>query len=189
MEEKLPSREQALRLLHEHLSDPQLLAHSLAAEAIMRRLARKLGEDEELWGLSGLLHDLDLQSVANDMSVHGRRTEQWLSELGFPRAGIEAVLRHNAEGLGLDRTTRFDHALAAAEQITGMIKAATLVLPSRKVADVKAASVLKRMKDKRFAANVDRASIAECGQLGIELPDFIQLSIEAMAEIADELGL
>ena len=189
MEERLPVREEALQLLHDKIHDPQLLGHMLASEAIMRKLARQLGEDEDLWGLAGLLHDLDLESVAGDMGVHGRLTEGWLSERGFPRAGIEAILNHNAEGLGLARTTRFDHALAAAEQMTGMVKAATLVLPSRRLAEVKASSVIKRMKDRRFAANIDRASIAECKDIGIEIPDFVQLSIEAMVEIAEELGL
>lgn len=189
MEERLPSREEALALLASHIRDPQLFGHSLAAEAIMRWLARQLGEPEDLWGLCGLLHDLDLESVDHDMSIHGRRTAEWLAAQGFPHAGIEAILRHNAEGLGLARTTRLDHALAAAEQMTGMIKAAALVLPSKNLAEIKVSSVLKRMKDKRFAANVDRASIAECSALGIDLPDFVQLSIEAMVEIAEALGL
>ena len=155
----------------------------------MRRLAQELGEDEELWGISALLHDLDLEAVEDDMSQHGLLTAEWLRGMGFPEEGIDAVLRHNAEGLGLSRSTRFDHALAAAEQITGLVRATALVYPSRKVADVKPRSVLKRMKDKRFAAKVNRDRIRECSLVGVDLSDFVKLSLEAMSAISDELEL
>jgi len=189
MEQKLPTREAALALLYSKIADPQLRAHCLATEAILRHLARRLGEDEDLWGLSGLLHDLDLPAVGTDMTVHGRVSEGWLREIGFPEEGIDAIVHHNAEGLGLTRTTPFHHAVAAAEQITGLIRTTALVQPSRQVADVKVSSVVKRMKDKRFAANVDRESIRECQHLGLALEDFVALAIAAMTEQAEALGL
>lgn len=189
MPETLMSREQALQLLRDKLHTEHLIHHSLASEAIMRSLARRLGGDEELWGLSGLLHDLDLEEVGDDMSRHGEVTAEWLAERGFPEAGIDAIRHHNAEGLGLTRTTQLHFAITAAEQITGLIRATALIYPSRKLADIKNKSVRKRMKDKRFAAAVNRDRIRLCSELGIELADFIELSVAAMKDISDDLGL
>ncbi len=187
-EQHLPTRAAALELLEQRLSNLALRQHSLATEAIARALARRLGEDEDLWGLTGLLHDLDLDVVGDDMQRHARVAAEWLQAMDFPPAGVDAILRHN-EAQGLPRSTRLDHGLAAAEQLTGMIRTTALVQPSRKVADVKLKSVVKRMKDKRFAAAVDREAIAECRLLGLELDEFVQLSIEAMTTAADEIGL
>jgi len=183
-------RDEALALLREKVKAPNLVKHALATEAIMRALARRLGEDEELWGLSGLLHDLDLEMVGEDMSRHGRAAAELLGERGFPEEGIEAVRMHNAEGLGLgERRQRFHLALAAAETITGLITAAALVLPSRKLADVKEKSVRKRMKESGFARGARREVIMECEAAGIPLDEFIGLALQAMREIATQLGL
>ncbi len=185
---EVPTRESALELLRSKLHTEQLVVHSLASEAIMRALARRLGEDEDLWGICGLLHDLDLDQVGDDMSVHGTVTATWLRELSFPEEGVDAILRHN-EALGYERETVLDHALAAAEQITGLIRATALIYPSKRLADVKPKSISKRMKDKRFAAKVSREAIRECELIGIPLAEFIQISLDAMKDIAKELGL
>jgi len=183
-------REEALALLEEKISAPNLVKHCLATEAIMRALARRLGEDEELWGVCGLLHDLDLEIVGEDMSRHGEVAADLLRERGLPPQGVEAVRMHNAEGLGLgERTERLHLALAAAETITGLIVAATLVLPSRKLADVKEKSVRKRMKESGFARGVRREVIMECEKAGIPMDEFITLALAAMREVAQQLGL
>lgn len=183
-------RNEAHALLTEKLDADNLVKHSLATEAIMRALARRFGEDEGLWGMTGMLHDLDLGIVGEDMTTHGQVTADILGEAGFPDEGISAIRMHNAEGLGLgERTTRFEHSLAAAETITGLIVATALVLPSKSLADVKAKSVRKRMKETAFARGARREVIMECEDAGVPLDEFIELSLEAMRGIAPELGL
>jgi len=185
----LPNRSEAIELLRTHVSNENLVRHCIATEAIMRSLARRLGRDEELWGITGLLHDLDLEIVDYDDQVHGRTTVKMLSERGYPQEGLEAILAHNGEALGVPCRTEFEHCLTAAETITGLIVACTLVYQSRKVADVKVKSIRKRMKEKRFAANVKRDRIWHIEQVGITLDDFIALSLAAMVPIGDQLGL
>lgn len=183
-------RQDAYALLTEKLPADNLVKHSLATEAIMRALARRFGEDEELWGMTGLLHDLDLGIVGEDMSTHAQVTADILAEVGFEEEGIRAIRMHNAEGLGLgERAGRFEHSLAAAETITGLIVATALVLPSKSLADVKAKSVRKRMKETAFARGARREVIMECEDAGVPLDEFIDLSLEAMRGIAPELGL
>ncbi|MGQ9536698.1 MAG: HDIG domain-containing metalloprotein [Actinomycetota bacterium] len=183
-------REEALELLHENLKAENLRKHCYATEAVMRRLARELGEDEDLWGLAGLLHDLDLEFCGNDMSVHGETAARLLAERGVPPEIVDAVRMHNAEGLGLgERETVFQHALAAAETVTGLIVAAALVLPDKKLAGVKVSSLRRRMKEKAFARGARREVIMECEKAGFELEEFLALALEAMQGISDRLGL
>jgi len=183
-------REEALALLHANLKSENLRKHCYATEAVMRRLARELGEDEETWGLAGLLHDLDLELTGNDMSVHAEKAASLLAEKGVPAAMVDAVRMHNAEGLGLgERTTVFQHALAAAETVTGLIAAAALVLPDKRLAGVKVSSLRKRMKEKAFARGARREVILECEQAGLSLDAFLALALECMQEISDQLGL
>jgi len=183
-------REQALELLRTHVKNENMIKHCLASEAVMKALAARLGADPALWGLAGLLHDLDVELTAGDMARHTHEAERLLRERGLPEALIEAVKLHNeaAHG-GKKRSETFHRALAAAETVTGLITATALVYPDKKLASVKASSVTKRMKDKRFAATVDRGIIMECEQLGLKLEDFVELSLGAMREIAPELGL
>ncbi len=183
-------REEALGLLHHNLKAENLRKHCYATEAVMRRLARERGEDEELWGLTGLLHDLDLELCGNDMATHGEMTARILAERGAPPEMVEAIRMHNAEGLALgERTTAFQHALAAAETVTGLIVAAALVLPEKKLSGVKVKSLLKRMKEKAFARGARREVIMECRHAGFELEEFLTLALEAMQGIAGDLGL
>lgn len=183
------NRDEALRLLDEHLSADNLRKHCLASEAIMRRLAREFGEDEEAWGTAGLLHDIDFEQTQDTPERHGLVAEGILREAGISEDVIDAIKHHNAEELGTERVTRFHHALAAAETITGLIVAAALVNPDKKVASVKVSSVKKRMKKKDFARAVNRDAIMECEQIGLPLDRFIDLSLEAMRSISGELGL
>lgn len=182
------SRDKAWELLTIHLKDPKLIKHSLASEAVMRRLAAHLGEDVELWGITGLIHDIDLDIVQNDMSIHGEKGAQILRDAGADELAVDAILRHN-EMLGLPRETKFHHALAAGETITGLVTATTLVYQDKNLASVKPKSVVKRMKEKAFAAGVNRDNIRECELIGVPLAEFAALAVEAMCEIAADLDL
>ena len=183
------TREQALELVKQYIKSPNMLNHCLASEAVMRTLAERVGEDPEKWGLAGLLHDLDAESHA-DLEVHTRETAQILCDRGVDREIIEAIRLHNEQAHpGEQRTTQFHHLLAAGETITGLIVATALVYPDKKLASVKAKSVVKRMKEKAFAASVNRDTIRECELIGIPLPEFAELAINAMRGISDELGL
>jgi len=183
------TRADALNLLKAHLENDKLIAHCLATEIIMRALAVKFGEDESLWGISGLLHDLDYELTGEDSSVHGEETAKVLTEKGVSPVIIDVIRKHNAEGLGLERTTVFEHALTCAETITGLIVATALVYPDKKISSVKPKSVLKRMKTPHFARAVSRDRIMECEKAGMELNEFVEISLKAMSDIAEELGL
>ena len=183
------SRNEALELMEQHLEADNIRKHCLASEAIMRRLAQKLGHDPELWGLAGLLHDLDYNETRETMERHALVTEQILSDRGVDREITDAIKHHNAENLGLTRSKPIHFALTAAETITGMIVATTLVYPDKKVSSVKPSSVKKRMKAKEFARSVNRSHILLCESLGMTLDEFIELSLKTMSQISDELGL
>lgn len=183
------SRDEALGLLQRYIKNDRMLGHCYATEAVMRALARRLGRDEERWALTGLLHDLDVELTNADLTIHGRETERLLGEQGMDEESIDAIVMHNEVLTGEKRATEFQHALAAGETITGMIVATALVYPDKKLASVKAKSVTKRMKEKAFAASVNRDIILECEKIGIPLDEFVELSLEAMRGVADRLGL
>ena len=183
------NRDDALALLREHLTNDNLIKHCLASEAIMRGLARRLNRDEHKWALAGLLHDLDFEQTSDRPEEHANIAAAMLEEQGVDPEVIDAIKAHNAEGLGLERTTDFHHALACAESITGLIVATALVYPDKKLASVKPKSVTKRMRKKDFARAVSREIIMECEEIGLELEEFAALSLGAMQGVAAELGL
>lgn len=183
------NREKALEKLNEHVKNEKTIIHSLASEAVLRALARRLGEDEERWGLTGLLHDVDVEFTNADPKVHALKAEELLSEFDLDGEMIDAIRMHNDMATGKPRTTKFQHALAAGETITGLIYATTLVYPDKKIESVKYKSVQKRMKEKAFAASVNRDHILECERIGIPLEEFIQISVDAMRGISEEIGL
>ena len=183
------SREDALALLQSRVKNGNMVKHCLAAEAVLRAMAKKFGEDESKWGLAGLLHDLDAETQP-DLATHTREAAEILTEQGIDAEIIEAIRLHNLQAHpGEQRTSRFHHSLAAGETITGLVIATTLVYPDKKLASVKPKSVRKRIKEKAFARGADRDIIRECELAGIPLADFCALSLEAMQGIADELGL
>jgi uncharacterized protein len=183
------TRERALELLYHYIKNPRTIAHCLASEAVLRAMAKKLGEDEDKWALAGLLHDLDVEQTHDNPQQHGYETIRILTKEGLDPEILDAIVKHNEMNESGERSTMFHHALAAGETITGLITATALVYPDKKVASVKPKSVVKRMKEKSFAASVNRETIMECEKTGIPLPDFAALSIEAMAGVADEIGL
>ncbi|HAJ27066.1 MAG TPA: hydrolase [Syntrophus sp. (in: bacteria)] len=183
------SRDQALSLLQEYVKNDKMLAHSYASEAVMMALARRLGQDEEKWGLAGLLHDLDIEQVGGDLTVHGLAVAKILKEKGIDPEIIDAIAMHNEMATKKNRETVFQHALAAGETVTGLIMATAMVYPDKKLASVKVKSVTKRMKEKAFAASVNRDIIRECEVIGIPLDEFVQISLTAMQERSEQLGM
>ena len=182
-------RDKALEVLNQYVKNEKMIFHCLASEAVMRGLAAKLGRDEEKWGLAGLLHDLDVETTNADPLVHGTQTEILLKDYYVDPEVLDAIRMHNEDSSGKERSTEFQHALAAGETITGLIFATTYVYPDRKLSSVKPKSVVKRMKEKMFAATVKRENILECEKIGIPIDEFAALSIQAMLPIADQLGL
>ena len=181
--------QQAFELLKQYVKQDSMLKHSLASEAVMKAIANKLGRDEEKWGLAGLLHDIDVEITNADSMTHGQVSIDILKPLGVDADVIEAISMHNECSAKEPRSKEFHYALAAGETITGLITATTLVYPDKKIAGVKPKSVVKRMKEKNFAASVKRENIMECELIGIPIPEFAELAIAAMQTISADLGL
>ncbi|MES0278497.1 MAG: HDIG domain-containing metalloprotein [Dehalococcoidales bacterium] len=182
------TREEALGSVRASVENANLVKHMLATEVVMRALARRLGEDEEAWGLTGLLHDIDVELTDGDMTQHSMLGSDLTRELGASEEMVHAILAHN-QGHGIALETRLDKALFCADPLTGLITAAALIRPDKKLAGVEARSVQKRFKEKSFAAGADRGQIAGCLELGIELDEFLQIGLSAMKGIAKDLGL
>ena len=180
------TREEALKLVNEKVSNKNLRKHMLATEAVMRHLARKLGEDEDLWALTGLLHDLDYDQTVNDFPRHGLITAEMLAEADVPEEAIYAIKSHPGH---FPRKSVLDKALYAVDPITGLIVAAALMHPTKRLKNVDTDFVERRFKEKRFAAGADRDQIRSCGDFDLTLKDFIALSLEAMQGICEALGL
>ena len=182
-----PNREEVLGSIDANVQDKNMIKHMLATEAIMRALASKLGENKEEWGITGLIHDIDVELVEGDMSSHSKLGADIAKELGANEAMIRAVLCHN-EAHGVPRETKLDKALFCADPLSGLITAAALVRPD-KLSGLTTKSAMKRFREKSFAAGVKREQVAQCQEIGLELEEFISLGIEAMQGIASELEL
>jgi hypothetical protein len=180
------SRQEARELVDMHLSKRNLVKHTLAVEAIMRALARKFGQDEKLWGLAGLLHDLDYEKTSAAPDRHGRVTLELIEGLDVPKEASDAILAHAGH---LARNSLMEKAICCVDPITGLIVASALMHPSKSLAGLDPDFVGKRFKEKRFAAGANREAIAGCSELGLELHDFFQISLDAMNGISRELEL
>ena len=188
MSSKVPTREEAYQLLTEYNKSDSLIKHALAVEGVMRYFARKRGEDEEKWGIIGLVHDLDYEQFPEE---HCHKSEEILKEKGWPEEYIRAVVSH---GWGLcsevEPHTELEKVLYAIDELTGLVVTTALVRPSKSVMDVKVKSVKKKWKDKRFAAGVDRSIIEKGAQmLGMELTDLLADTLAGMQEVAEAIGL
>ena len=202
MTENTPTRKDAWTLLNQYNKSESLIKHALAVEGVMRYMARKNGEDEEKWGVIGLIHDLDYEQFPDR---HCQKTEEILRENGWPEEYIRAVISH---GYGIctevEPKTELEKTLYAIDELTGLVVTTALVRPSKSVMDLKARSKLfrrhvyklnarsvkKKWKDKRFAAGVDRSIIENgCTMLGMELSELITDTIMGMREVAEEIGL
>lgn len=180
-------RDAAMSLLAESKCEPHLVQHALASEAIMRALAAKLGHDTELWGLTGLLHDLDYPQTHTDPARHGLASAEQLAGQ-LPDAALDAIKAHNGPCNGTTPSTPLDFALRCAETVTGLVITAALVRPTG-LDGMEAKSLKKKMKDKAFAASVNRDCIRECDRLGLDLDTFLTLAIGALTPHARELGI
>ncbi len=184
-------RQEALKLLSKYLADERMVKHCIAVGAIMRSLAGRLKEDEDLWELVGLLHDIDYDVTNRDMARHGLGAMRILEGL-LPEVAVDAIAshnEHNGHAPGSLEAERLMHALRAADHASGLIVATALVMPSKKLAEVKPESLMKKFKQKDFARGVDRNRLKECELLGLSLEEFLVLSLESMKKVAGELGL
>ena len=181
-------REIAVKAVASNVANRNLIAHMLATEAIMRALAEHFGEDAEIWGITGLLHDIDVEITEGDMRRHARNGADMARELGATEAQAQAILKHN-ETHGLPRETLLEKALYCADPLSGLITAAALVRPEKQLANVELKSVRKRFKERSFAAGANREQIALCSEIGLELDDFLEIGLTAMKGIAAEIGL
>ena len=193
MSNPLPTRAEALALMHEYTQSDSLRKHMLAVEAAMRAYATKFGEDPERWGLTGLMHDFDYERYPNaehsPTEGHPAQGVGILRERGWPEDILEAIMGHGTY-TGVARNTRMAKALFAVDELTGLVTATALVRPSRSVNEVDAKSVKKKMKDKGFARGVNRDDVLLGAQeLGVELDEHIQFVVDAMRGVADSLGL
>lgn len=188
MSPRVPNREEAFKLLIEYNKNESLIKHALAVEGVMRYVARKRGEDEEKWGIIGLVHDLDYEQFPE---AHCRKSEEILRKHDWPEEYIRAVMSH---GWGIcsdvEPQTEVEKVLYAIDELTGLVVTTALVRPSKSVMDLTAKSVKKKWKDKRFAAGVDRSIIEKGAQrLDIDLMELIRDTIMGMREVAEVIGL
>jgi len=186
----MPIREDAYRLMTTHVQNENLRKHMYAVEAAMRFYARKYGEDEELWAMTGLLHDADYEEYP-DLREHTQVLAGWLREGGYDERITYAILAHNDLNVATHpRNNPLSHALFACDEVTGMVTATALVRPTKSVIGLEVASVRKKMKTKGFAAGVNRDDLVKgAAELNIDLDEHIANVIEAMSSVADTLGL
>ena len=182
------TRAEAVPLLQKNLRTENLIKHSLAVEAILEEMAKKLGEDSLLWGVTGLLHDLDYDFTKNEPEKHSQITVKVLADL-LPMEAINAIKAHNYQYTAQIPQTYLDKSLIAADAVSGLIIAAALIMPSKKLADVTSKTLLAKFKDKSFAAGCNRKRIELCEDMELELQGFLELSLNALKEISDSLGL
>ncbi|MCX7779023.1 MAG: HDIG domain-containing protein [Patescibacteria group bacterium] len=182
------NRDEALNLVQEKIKNKNLIKHCLAVEAVMRELAKYFNEDEEKWGLTGLLHDIDYEETKNEPKKHSLVGGEILEKLGLDKEIVEAIEAHN-EIHGLPRETRLAKALFCTDPITGLIVAAALVLPSKKLNDLTSTNVLNRFKEKSFAQGANRNIILTCLEIDLSLEEFIRISLSAMQKISSDLNL
>jgi len=183
------TRDEAIKLVQEKIQNQNLIKHCLATEACMKELAKHFQEDEEKWGLTGLLHDIDYEETKNDPQKHSILGAEMLGKLELDKEIIEAVKTHN-ERHEIAPETKMAKAIFAVDPLTGLIVASTLVLPSKKIADLTTENVLNRFGEKSFARGANREIISQCQELlGLNLEEFVKIGLEAMKKISNELGL
>lgn len=180
------TRPEAYALLTERLRNKNLLKHSRAVEVCLERLAQQFGEDGPTWALAGLLHDIDYETTNGDPARHGAEGAAFLEAQGFDPALVHAVKAHSGH---VAPSSRLDWALFCTDPLTGLIVASALMHPEKKLAALDTDFVVRRFREKRFAAGANREQIAACKNLGLELEGLIELCLEAMKGVAQELGL
>ncbi|MCX8176016.1 MAG: HDIG domain-containing protein [Candidatus Bathyarchaeota archaeon] len=177
-----------MSILSKNVKKRNIFNHSLAVEAIMRSLAKHLGENVESWGLVGLLHDVDFENTENNPLQHGLAAERILGD-NVSSEVVRAIKAHNFENTNVKPETRMEKALIAADAISGLLVACALVMPSKKLAEVKVETVAKKFKQKDFARNVKRDKILLCEEIGIKREKFFEICLEGLKKVSKEIGL
>jgi putative nucleotidyltransferase with HDIG domain len=180
------TRDEALELVHQHVKNKNLRKHMIATEACMQALAARLGHNQDEWALAGLLHDLDYDQTVNDFPKHGFVTEEILQGRGLSPEIVSAIKAHTGH---TPVVSTMDLALYAVDPLTGLIVAAALMHPTKKIGNVDVQFVMNRFKEKRFAAGADRDQIRKCEGLGLPLEEFVGICLAAMQDVSEELGL
>ena len=188
MAEHVPAREEAIDLLHEYNKTDNLRKHAYSVEGVMRYIARKYGEDEDMWGIIGLIHDLDYEQFPQQ---HCTKTREILEKHEWPQEYIRAVISHGwGIGSDVEPVTRLEWTLYTIDELTGLVAASAMVRPSKSVLDLTVKSVKKKWKSPAFAAGVDRSIITKGAEmLGIEVSELIEDTIMGMREVAEDIGL
>ena len=188
MPEHVPTYNEALSLLKEFNKSESLLKHAYCVEGVMRYIARKIGEDDEKWGVVGLMHDLDYERFPEQ---HCKKVREILEERGWLEEYIRAIVSHGWSICSdVEPQTKMEKALYAVDELTGLITAVAIIRPSKSVADLEAKSVMKKWKDKSFAAGVNRSVIEKgAAMFGVELRELVTDTIMGMREVADKIGL
>lgn len=182
------SRDDLVALLYEWVKSPSMIEHSLAVEQVMRCYAKEYGEDEDLWGLTGLLHDLDFEQFP-DFSQHGLKTAEILRSLNADPAMVDAILGHNLQ-LGVARETRLARCLLASDELVGFVVACAKILPDKNIANLKVTSVVKKFKSSCFARNVDRDEIRlGVKEFDVDFTEHVAFIIKSLMQIAPDVGL
>lgn len=189
------SKNQADQLVEKYITNQITKYHLLESEAIMRAIAERLGENQDEWGIIGLLHDIDWDLTKNNPKEHLLKAPEILKQAGGSDELINAIISHGygqpacGAPQGIERQTKLEHALAAAETVTGLIVASAFVQPDKKLASVSPQSILKKFKNKSFAANCNREIIMECEKIGLTLEQFLKIGLNALQAISDKIGL
>lgn len=183
------NREEAISLIKENISNKNLFKHMLAVEAIMRNIAQYLGEDVEKWGMVGLIHDIDYEKTKDSPKIHGIIATEKILKDKVDEEILRAIKSHNFENTGVEPETRMEKALIAADSISGLIVACALVMPSKKLEEVRVETVKNKFKQKDFARNCSRERILFCEKIGIDKEKFFEIALNALKKISDELGL
>ncbi len=180
--------EEALKILRNHVKNENIVKHCIAVEAILRRIARALGEDEDLWGLTGILHDIDYELTQKEPAKHGLTAETLIGRMVSEEV-LKAIRSHNYENTGFKPESKLDKALIASDAASGLLVACALVMPSKKMQEVQLQTVLRKFKSKDFARGVSRSRIMLCEEIGLNLEGFLQEALNALKEVASQLGL
>ena len=184
-------RDEALKLVKKYVDTQNSVKHMIATEAVMRKMADYFDEDEDLWGIAGLLHDIDMEEVdyENKPKKHGPRSVEILKKEGIENKKIlDAVLAHNPDA-GKEADSLMEKVIRAVDPLTGLIVAATLISPDKDINKIDTDFVMRRFEEKRFATGANRDIIRTCKNFDMSLEKFIELSLEAMQSVSGELGL
>lgn len=182
------TREKALEMVKNNVNNKNLRKHMYAVSAIMEKLARELDKDEERWGIVGLVHDVDYEKTKDNPEKHALISAEML-EGKLPEDCLRAIRAHNFKRTGIEPENKMDNALIASDAISGLIVATALVMPNKKIKEARVESVEKKFDDSSFAKSIDREKILFCERLGISRQEFIELSLNALKEINEKLGL